>query len=437
LNTAASQVSGQPEFFLASAPAVAQSDFWRHFDFAAVPANMANVPDGLNFIGIDALANDQSTVVTSLGQPRFRFGFNPVTGMSREHESVSPSARFIGRYLHAETSADFAGEDFNWPLRASSIGNPMDVTNSVTLSPTTGIVNEFDGPFGRGGMRRVEDVLLANVREFRVELWDSRLERWVVPGHQIVKNAGTPQAIAGDYHITRCWQRYSSTDLPNPDTISYGPLQIPASTVTPHVFDTWHPQIIRNINGNGVNELAERQAPYFPLKFYPPDQDGSTTRSGEIQVGPSSFRNPDPRAEFDPTATLPRSDVNQGYWRPSTTYQPGDVVFADRDLTPGWDANSDGVFDWSVDSAAIPKESLHYAYRCVGVVDTNFPPNSGTTVPGWQSPGLRFVDGNLLWEGFSNISPLKAVRLTIRFIEPTSETLKQLTLVMPITDEER
>jgi hypothetical protein len=154
-------------------------------------------------------------------------------------------------------------------------------------------------------------------------------------------------------------------------------------------------------------------------------------------VGPSSFRNPDPRAEFDPTATLPRSDVNQGYWRPSTTYQPGDVVFADRDLTPGWDANSDGVFDWSVDSAAIPKESLHYAYRCVGVVDTNFTPNSGTTVPGWQSPGLRFVDGNLLWEGFSNISPLKAVRLTIRFIEPTSETLKQLTLVMPITDEER
>jgi hypothetical protein len=435
LNTAASQVSGQPEFFLASAPAVAQSDFWRHFDFAAVPANMGNIPDGLNFIGIDALANDQSAVVTALGQPRFRFGFNPVTGMSREHESATLTADFIGRYLHAETSADFTGEDFNWPLRASSIGNPLDVTNSVTLSPTTGIVSEFDGPFGRGGMRRVEDVLMANVREFRVELWDSRLERWVVPGHQMTRlynDAGTPRAVAGDYHISRSSQFDSVSGR-----FTYGPLQLPlpsAVTATPHVFDTWHPQISRDFNNNMTNDIAEHQAPYYPLKYYPPRQDASPP-------GPSRLGMPDPSTEFDPVSL--RTDANRGYWNPATEYRIGDVVFARKKTTvPGWNENAalpNNTFEWGADADAIPTQSLHIAYRCVGTTTgaSSGISQSAPTVPPWQSPGLRFNDNELFWEGFSNFSPLRSVRLTIRFLEPTSETLKQLTLIMPLTDDER
>jgi prepilin-type N-terminal cleavage/methylation domain-containing protein len=409
-------------------------DFWRHFDFSAVPRNLSDAPNGVDLVGIDALSNEGTT---ALGNPRFRFGFNPVVGpavgLSREHTSASLDASFLGRYLHSETSS----VDFNWPNAPSAIGNPMDVRNSAGLNTGNGIVTAFQGSFQRGGERRVEDVLMSNVREFRVEVWDSRLERWVVPGHQIsrvhIAPDNTAHRVLGDYHVARNWQRYASTE-PNADSISYGPKQLPGSADIPHVFDSWHRGVIRNINVNAVNESAEIQAPYYALKYYPPDQDGSTNRAGVSQVGPAPFRNPDPRSEYDPVGR--KTDVNQGYWRPNTPYEYSDVVFADRNLaTPGWDANNDNLFDWSIDE--IPRESIHIAFRCLGSVTGGTGGTSGTSMPAWQSPGLQFVDNDLLWESFSNSSPLKSVRLTIRFTEPTSETPKQLTLVMPLTDEER
>ena len=144
-----------------------------------------------------------------------------------------------------------------------------------------------------------------------------------------------------------------------------------------------------------------------------------------------------PASEYDPVSG--RTNANQGFWVPDQTYNVGDVVFADNNLTPGWDAPPfDGVFDWLLDSTAIPRQSLHIAYRCVA---TSTGATSGTssvaTLPAWQSPGLRFTDNDLIWEGFNNFQPLKSVRLTIRFIEPNSEQPKQLTLIMPMTDDAR
>jgi prepilin-type N-terminal cleavage/methylation domain-containing protein len=419
---------GGGSFFLldpSGTSGTASDDFWRHFDFSAVPRNLGNVPNGVDFIGIDALSND---VTDSLGHPRFRFGFNPVDGatfaLSREHVNGVTGASFIGRYLHSETSSP----DFNWPNGASSIGNPLDVQNAVALNSNTGVVTAFQGTFGRGGERRVEDVLMSNVREFRVELWDSRLERWVVPGHQMTRvynDGGTPRTVAGDYHILRNAQYDGLANM-----ITYGPLQIAGASPPPmpHVFDTWHPSISRDFNGNLANDIGEHQAPFYPLKYYPPLQTSTPP-------GPTSGNSPDPANEFDPIAG--RVGANRGYWQSNQPYAVGDVVFASSGSLSGWDLNSNGVFDWLSDGAGVPRQSLHIAYRCVGVIDTNLPARSGAGPVGWQSPGLRFVDGNLLWEGFSNINPLRSVRLTIRFTEPTSETPKQLTLIIPLTDEER
>ena len=419
--------------FLPANPAIVQTDFWRYFDFSAIPTfpSASSVPNGVNFIGIEELSND-GTTVASLGNPSRRFGFNIGTGMSREHESASASGQFIGRFLHSETSADFTGEDFNWPMGNSSIGNPMDVTNSVTLNSLTGIVAEFDGPFGRGGMRRVEDVLMSNVREFRVELWDSRLGRWVIPGHQMTKlyidPMGNQFTIAGDYHILRN-QQYDRVSGKH----TYGPLQVPAGfTGIPHVFDTWHPLVTRDFDGDSVlvDDIAENQAPYVPLKYYPPIQTSSPP-------GPSSVLMPDPYGEYDPVAQ--RVNSNRGYWNPGIEYFKGDVVFARKIITvPGWNQNYGGGantdFEWLADDAAIPNQSVHVAYRCLGKTDGMTSGFSGATPPGWQSPGLSFVDNELLWQGFDNTSPLKSVRITIRFIEPHSETPKQLSLIMPMTD---
>jgi hypothetical protein len=302
----------------------------------------------------------------------------------------------------------------------------MDVANTpVALDPVSGLVTAFEGPIGRGGARRVEDVLLSNVREFRIELWDSRLERWVVPGHQMIRYVGA-QAIAGDYHIARNSQFDSASS-----EFTYGPLQVPGVfTTVPHVFDSWHPKVLPS-----SPMIAKLQAPYYPLRYYPP-------RQTDNPPGPTSPSVPpwnvivNPATEYDPIAG--RNNANRGYWSSGTDYNQGDIVFADNDLLPGWDGNGDTVFHWTDDLSAIPKQSVHIAYRCLGNVDGSGSGTSSTTaVPAWQSPGLRFVDNDLVWEGFRNYQPLKSIRLTIQFIEPNSEQPKQLTLIMPMTDEER
>ena len=429
-------------FFLGADPTVPQDDFWRYFDFSAVPTNMSDAPNGVSFVGIDALSNEGPTTIASFGRPNFRFGFNPVTGLSREHEGTAAGASFMGRYLQAETSY----ADFNWPNSSSSIGNPMDVTNTVSIQSTASLVTAFQGPIYRGGPRRVEDVLMSNVREFKIELWDSRLERWVVPGHSSVReylSGVNVYPVSGDYNVLRNMQRVGDSRL-----FTYGPLQVGLLTAEPHVFDTWHPQIVRDANSNSLEDLFEMQAPYMPLKYYPPCQDGSATRSGSMQIGPSPSNVwfPNIRSEYDPVAG--RTDVNQGYWEQNTEYHFGDVVFADNNLVPGWDAPQlqppplpplppDGIFNWNLDAPAIPQQSVHIAYRCVGTTNGSNPgvgTSSNSVLPPWQSPGLTFLDNDLLWEGFQNYQPLKSVRLTISFIEPNSETPKQLTLVLPLTD---
>ncbi|MCA9064476.1 MAG: prepilin-type N-terminal cleavage/methylation domain-containing protein, partial [Planctomycetaceae bacterium] len=249
-----------------SAPAVWNvfwtDDFWRHFDFSAIPSNYGTFdptrtnpltqapPAGVTLVGHDALNNESAAMNDiSLGKPRFRFGFNPFTGLSREHDNPS-TGYFIGRYLQAETSSGQSEQridssphptlnsppsafDFNWPIRRSSvggaIGNPMDLAKTpVNLNLSTGIVTEFQGTSLRGGPRRVEDVLLNHVQEFLVEVWDDRVGRFVTPGYGSTSPIRGDASLVGDYHILR---RINST---------YGPLgnAVPAMN---NVYDTWHP----------------------------------------------------------------------------------------------------------------------------------------------------------------------------------------------------
>ncbi|MCA9012583.1 MAG: hypothetical protein KDB01_22685, partial [Planctomycetaceae bacterium] len=187
----------------------------------------------------------------------------------------------------------------------------------------------------------------------------------------------------------------------------------------------WHPQITRDANLNTIDDISETQAPYVPLKYYPPRQNDSPP-------GPSSPAMPSPFTEFDPVSG--RADSYRGYWTPGNTYQPGDIVFAVRPGFTGWDGDGNASFNWVDDASAIPNQSVHVAYRCVSSLNSNA---SGVTPPPWQSPGLRFQDNDLIWEGFQNYQPLRSIRLTISFIEPNSETPKQLSLVLPLTDADQ
>ncbi|MCH2201942.1 MAG: type II secretion system GspH family protein [Fuerstiella sp.] len=389
---------------------VNSDDFLKHFDFSARPVLSVNQPTNALFMGIDALNNEPAAGLFPLAKPGNRWGFNPVTGFSREHDS-SVNQRFIGRFVHAETS----DPDFNWPLAPSLLGNgnPMDVVGTVvTLPAKTGVVTQFNGGLmdhGRGGERRVEDVLMTNVHELRIEIWDEAMGRYVTPGYGDVTD---PDNAVGDYHIRRNLQcEQVGLGVYN---FKYGPLSPAASSPQPAVFDTWHPEInSRDFDGDATIEISETQPPYIPYWKNPPKQTESIP-------GPSS-----------PLA--PIGDAT--YWRENVTYNAANVtngtyVFARKSITnPGWEVTGSG-FDWVQDAAAIPDQAFQIVYQLVEPGTTDGSP------PTWPTaPGRRVADGTAEWEAVDNRRPLKSVRMMIRFKDQASDQIRQLTMNLPLTDD--
>ena len=450
----------------------ATNDFWRHFDYAATPVLTGSapfIPTDIEFVGIDSLSNDDtSPTARSLGLPWVRFGFNALTGVSREHDN--PTERlFIGRFTHAETS----DPDFNWPLaacRAAALdevsvplasgqsfnalnagaaignGNPMDLVGTrLNLNQSTGVVTEFDGPSGRGGSRKVEDLLLNNVHEFKVEIWDDRLQRFVVPSHnfrtQIQDSGGSTVVVHGDYNTSR---RINN---------NYGP-SLPVGATSRgrnHVFDTWTPNGLTtlpirsfDLDGSGAISQNEASAPFVPYRYYPPRQDDVPPASPPGPSAPASAGGPNPRTEVDRETGVAR---NRGYWDPDIEYAVGDVVFAVpatfvANNVDGWDADGDGVFEWDQDGQTgfgnLPGQGFQLAYRCVQDGYT------GTDAPSWpRVPGQRFAGVPVggapgspdVWVSVDNRRPLRSIRLTVQFFDQITEKLRQLTLVLPLTTD--
>ena len=425
------------------------NDFWKHFDYSAIPPAVGN--QHAEFVGASSLSNEQGTSGgpnVSLGNPTNRFGFNPpwvvdtsnnivpTSGLSREHTSAA-TPYFIGRMTHAETSAT----NFNWPQQRSVDfvsgnvlwsgnpvpGNPFDIRNSVNLNTTTGVLDEF-AQGARGGDRRMEDLLLSNVHEFKIEIWDERLQKYTTPGHQEAANytfldpiSGTPTSVGiiGDYHAARMMGAVSNATVTPPFPFydsceDYGPLGDLPPAVRPRlaVFDTWHPNVNRNRN------IRPDAPPWCAYRYLPP----------AFPAGPSS----NIAVINDVDRDTKRAD-NRAYWRSATTagdYKYGDVVFVPWDdaLPSG---NGDGVFQFD----EIPEPKFNIAYRVVGLQGNgstdNLPPNFPT------SPGKRFFERNneIEWESFDNRRPLPSVRLTIRFLDPGSESLRQLTQIIPLIDK--
>jgi type II secretory pathway pseudopilin PulG len=425
------------------------NDFELFFDFSAIAGPG---PGPAKFLGMKALSNELSSAGAAneaFGNPRFRYGFHQGTGQSREHtQRGNPTVAadvagrgFIGRLTLAETSTPA----FNWPQRPSTVelpsnqqwvnmdsatllgvpaanGNPYDVNGCpLTLDLTTGLVKEFNGKDdaaetgveGRGGPRQMEDLLLANVQEMRLELWDKRASRFVVPGYGSLTDA---DSAVGDYHIRRNLQ----LDAAN-GQFHFGPLApyLTSGTVRdsdrqPHIFDTWHPKVEIDFAGDSLNAvgLHEVLPPYMAYKYSPP-------RRNAVNPGPSSPLMPD-----DPQLNSVGAPANKGYWQRGTEYRKDDVVFIFRDpaIPP--------ATGFSFTQLQEPKFLM--AYKCVlppGIVGTSSAVGDGPTA---SALGQRISDNDVLWESFDNRVPLTTIRMTLRYINETTGDPRQLTLVMPV-----
>ena len=223
--------------------------FWADFDYAAVYQGQA----GARFHGSNSLDNDGITPFGAIAYPPNRYGFSPLsvtTGPGRAKEFISNQATddlsaFIGRFTLQECSS----RQFGYPQNLTTNRNiPTDPGNTLTLDPYDKYVNGPDD-FGDGS-RRGEDLMLANVHAFDVQIWDDGYQGFMNVGVKPLDNTAYPN---NDYTRTS-WNRLNS---------SYGPRILrPAdetATVANSVFDTWHPQI--DIDGVSGND----NPPYRPL----------------------------------------------------------------------------------------------------------------------------------------------------------------------------
>lgn len=408
------------------APILYTGDFWDDFDYSAFSRYTAAQQTGAGFVGISSLNNEfvngsngidavpSGSVPVSLGQSRYRFGFDPRTGLSREFGD-STGTFFIGRFTQEETSAS----NFNYPHMACEVsgggstlgsGNPMDAAGTTLTddldetgaSVPDGRVDEFQRNSATGvsaGPRVGEDLLLTNVHEFRIDVWDERIGKYVAIGHSEPADAS---GAFGDFHNSR-----------NLNT-AYAPTGGFSS-----VFDTWHPGYDRDDADGDFNDTSQPDNPPFrPMTWDP----AGTSAPAPVNSGSNAF--------WDHTGT--------------TEYIVGDVVFP-----PTEDFNVNGVLDGGEDgslptpsviavdnpgqideSGPVPVHGRVYYYQCVEAG-----PGASTAQPPWgTTPGQyhRTSDG-YLWQVHSNLRPLKAIRVTVRFLHRQSGKMRQMTLIQPLT----
>lgn len=187
------------------ADANATGNFYSDFDFAVFIDGFSGTPTlrfhSGPFASFDSFASTDPTKAEALGRPQTRFGFHPLTGQPVSYDG---SRRWLGRFTHGETSfrrsvtqqfgypgtlgfgADNAiggGDDENPYLR---IGLPSGNANRLELDDATGIVRDPTNNVTYRGDRYGEDVLMTNVLSFDIKVYDPTVtspDKFVDLGH--------------------------------------------------------------------------------------------------------------------------------------------------------------------------------------------------------------------------------------------------------------
>ncbi len=166
----------------------------------------------------------------------------------------------------------------------------------------------------------------------------------------------------------------------------YGPVNVGSPFSAPYdqnrVFDTWHPAAAIDLD----NDMNSDPPPFRHLNF------GRGSLSGSNGYGKTTKNN----------------------WAANQAYNVGDLVF------PLNNQRANG---------------LRFVYRCVAITGGG---QSGATEPTaseWPAAaGARIVDNQVLWEAVDNWRPLRAIQITIRFYDVTSDQMRQQTIVHSLID---
>ncbi|MCA9026845.1 MAG: prepilin-type N-terminal cleavage/methylation domain-containing protein [Planctomycetaceae bacterium] len=390
-------------------------DFCNDFDFSAtrLDPEQTGDPAGRVWFNSSTLSLDNSSAGSTylskylaLGNPQNRFGHDPsprrnlggifsivaLQGRPKEYFDSGDADSFFGRYTHEETShTDFEhpGVASNGSSGPSTVVTPFSPLLAIPdTTPQDGIADEFaDGP------RKGEDLLLTNVHAFDIEVWDAAIQQWVDLGHnlndgdwhqqQIIDTSNLPTSSDPVFFNTpagstppayasagRAMYRYGSLDETLADD--------PANPIFNRIFDTWHPGFDFDPN----DPLTLDDLPPFRPQWT--DRTNFTTESG---------------------GNLPT------IWQPTHLYTKGERVFPAPTPT-GSGTDYPG------------HQSLFYE------ATTDPSGTSNGTEPAWpDQPGETVTDGTVEWVAVNNTIGLQAMRITIRFLDPSSQQMRQVSLV--------
>lgn len=152
------------------------ADFWNDFDYSAYYYDPAST-NSVRFIGTDFLINEQPqalpppvtingvpNIPLSLGVPRFRWGFDVVSGQPRRMvKDLSGVYHHIGRFTQQETS----DPDYDYPGGNPAVNNWLDPATDLDYDTANGVLVGLEA-----GPRVSEDILLKNVHAFDIQVWD-------------------------------------------------------------------------------------------------------------------------------------------------------------------------------------------------------------------------------------------------------------------------
>lgn len=230
------------------------NSYWNDFDFSVFDTGA-----GISFLGSDALNNQDTNTLNSLGIPQFRFGHaftglgtgafvSGITHQPREYivdASNSNTIQYIGRFTHGETSH----VAFSYPMSAAAaavakpIANPFLSGTALTFNAGTSTVKQFDDSVSlatgyAGGPRIGEDVLLTNVHSFDIKILDDApgVMQFLDIGHS--NTSGYYQGTTFPKNLFGIVGKLKS---------GYGPAV--GGTTINNVFDTWHAGLDWNNDG--------------------------------------------------------------------------------------------------------------------------------------------------------------------------------------------
>ena len=356
------------------------SDFWNDFDYSARSGSAtsgARFPGaGVSNVYNNPLNNAAGTGFFPLAIPLYRFGHNPDAAAGNENgagasASIGNPREYVGAtYIGRFTQEETSHPRFNFP---HSLSSDADDHNTTTGIPTT-LVNDGNPMKIVAGTNPLTDA----DGNFVVDQYAQGPRR----GEDIILtnvhgfDVKVWDEIIGDFVDVGHGLSNSGVNGDFHQSRNRRPT-FGGQAAGNRNFDTWHPQF--NANGAGAVNIDD-EPPFLPKIYYPNSQ---ATGSG----------------------------THIGVWQAGTSYAVNDLVMTPRG------------------SYAVPNcESL--AFRCVtaGTTDT-------LVEPAWPNiVGANVPDGSAVWQAVYNLKRVKSLKITLRYLDVTSDQMRQVTLIQSLLD---